>query len=147
MPAYDSYLEQLSRLVPRDAGVIANLNTEFYFDQGVLRDYRNLPYMASRRELENYLEINKIQYICFTDELDYIYENRPNYNVIYGNASFIKDLQSYCESDCTLVGTFENPMYGPRIISLLGTKAVSYTHLDVYKRQMLYWSNASFSSS
>lgn len=58
MPTYDSYLEQLSRLVPRDAGVIANLNTEFYFDQGVLRDYRNLPYMASRRELENYLEIN-----------------------------------------------------------------------------------------
>ncbi len=131
MPAYDSYLEQLSRLVPRDAGVIANLNTEFYFDQGVLRDYRNLPYMASRRELENYLEINKIQYICFTDELDYIYENRPNYNVIYGNASFIKDLQSYCESDCTLVGTFENPMYGPRIISLLGTK--EYASIRVYR--------------
>ena len=33
--------------------------------------------------------------------------------------------------DCTLVGTFENPMYGPRIISLLGTK--EYASIRVYR--------------
>ncbi|MCC8024494.1 MAG: glycosyltransferase family 39 protein [Clostridium sp.] len=119
LPDYSFYLGQLELLVPSGARVIANLNTEFYFDQGVLRDYRNLPYLKEPGALENYIQENKIQYILLSDELDYIYENRPYYNVIYGNASFIKDLKAYCLSSCTVAGSFENPLYGPRIISLV----------------------------
>ena len=123
--------EQLGQLVPKDSKVLANLNTGFYFDQGMLLDYRNLPYLEQGYSLDDYIRNNKIQYILMTDELDYIYENRPYYNVIYGNSSFIQDLGAYCASDCILAGTFENPLYGPRIISLIGNP--QYGTVSVYK--------------
>lgn len=140
-PSYSLYLEQLSGLIPKDANVIANLNTEFYFEQGNLRDYRNLPYLDSMQALEQYIEENKIQYIFLTDELDYIYENRPYYNVIYGNADFIKDLKTYCETRCTVSGTFENPQYAARIISLLNHS--EYSTVTIYK--VVYPSSLSLS--
>ncbi len=130
-PAYTEYLKQLGDLVPADARVIANLNTGFYFDQGTLLDYRNLPCLNGSDELAHYIEKNKIQYICLTDELDYIYENRPYYNVIYGNAAFIKDLKNYCETNGTRVGSFESPLYGTRIISLMDNP--DYFTVTVYK--------------
>lgn len=130
VPSYHSYLEQLSRLVPPDARTIANLNTGFYFDQGMLLDYRNLPYLENEHQLEQYITKNKIQYICLTDELDYIEENRPYYNVIYGNADFISMIKSYCRRSAVLAGSFENPMYGPRIISLTGNP--EYGTVTVY---------------
>ena len=130
-PSYTHYLEQLGQLVPKDSKVLANLNTGFYFDQGMLLDYRNLPYLEQGYSLDDYIRNNKIQYILMTDELDYIYENRPYYNVIYGNSSFIQDLGAYCASDCILAGTFENPLYGPRIISLIGNP--QYGTVSVYK--------------
>lgn len=130
-PSYDRYLEQLGSMVPQDAPVIANLNTGFYFRQGMLRDYRNLPYLKDGAELEAYIENNKIQYICFTDELDYIYENRPYYNALYGNAAFIRDLKVYCDSHCTLAGSFENPLYAARVTSLIGRR--EYATVLVYK--------------
>ena len=97
----------------------------------MLLDYRNLPYLEQGYSLDDYIQNNKIQYILMTDELDYIYENRPYYNVIYGNSSFIQDLGAYCASDCILAGTFENPLYGPRIISLIGNP--QYGTVSVYK--------------
>ncbi|MGL5437561.1 MAG: ArnT family glycosyltransferase [Lachnospiraceae bacterium] len=129
--SYDHYLEQLGELVPADATAIANLNTGFYFEQGKLRDYRNLPYLKDLNELEHYINENNVQYICLTDELDYIYENRPYYNVIYGNAAFIKDLKTYCESSCILVGSLQSPLYGPRIIHLTGQ--AEYATVTVYR--------------
>ena len=130
-PSYGSYLEQLGRLVPADARTIANLNTGFYFDQGMFLDYRNLPFLENEQQLEEYISKNKIQYICLTDELDFIEQNRPYYNVIYGNAAFIPMLKSYLERSARLVGSFENPMYGPRIISLVGSPG--YGTVSVYQ--------------
>ena len=130
-PSYAHYLDQLGQLVPKDLKVLGNLNTGFYFDQGMLLDYRNLPYLEQENSLDDYIRNNKIQYILMTDELDYIYENRPYYNVIYGNPSFIQDLGTYCASNCILAGTFENPLYGPRIISLIGNPR--YGTVSVYK--------------
>ena len=130
-PSYSYYLEQLEPLVPPDANVIGNLNKEFYFDQGVLRDYRNLPYLEVGQALETYLAEQKIQYILWSDELDYIYENRPYYNVIYGNSRFIKDLKGYCQNHCMAVGSFENPLYGTRIFSLLNDP--EYGTVTVYR--------------
>lgn len=130
-PSYSSYLEQLGSLVLPGEKTIANLNAGFFFEQGMLRDYRNLPYLTNREDLEQYIEENNIRYICLTEELDYIYENRPDYNVIYGNAAIFKDLKSYCETSCTLVGSFENPLYGARIITLL--KDPEYAAVTVYQ--------------
>lgn len=128
---YASYLEQIGELVPADAKTIANLNSGFAFDQGKLLDYRNLPYLDDIKDLDDYVRQNQIEYICITDELDYIYDNRPYYNVIYGNAAFIQDLKTYCEQNGSLIGRFESPLYSPRIISLINDPA--WAGVSVYQ--------------
>lgn len=130
-PTYEDFLTQLSSYVPSDSVTIGNLNTAFYFDPGVFRDYRNLPYLEGEEALAAYMEENKIQYVLYTDELDYIYENRPTYNVIYGNSAFIRDLKSYLETNCTLVGSFENARYASRILPILGD--TDYGTVTIYR--------------
>lgn len=130
-PTYKDFLAQLSLYVPADSVTLGNLNTAFYFDPGVFRDYRNLPYLNGEEALAAYIEDNKIQYVLYTDELDYIYENRPTYNVIYGNSTFIKDLKSYLKTNCTLVGSFENARYASRILPILGNP--DYGTVTVYR--------------
>ncbi len=130
-PTYENYLAQLSRFVPADAGIIGNLNTAFYFDPGVFRDYRNLPYLENEQQLKDYVKKNKIQYILYTDELDYIYENRPYYNVIYGNSEFIRILREYCQNCCRPAGAFQNSAYGSRILPLAGNP--DYGTVTVYQ--------------
>ena len=135
-PSYDGYLEQVASFVPRDEAVLANLNTGFYFEQGKLFDYRNLAYLKDQAELEGYIEKNKIRYIFYTDELDYIYENRPYYNAVYGNSGFIGELKEYCNTCCELAGSFENPVYGPRLTSLMGK--ADFATVKVYRVMASY---------
>lgn len=130
-PSYERYLGQLQQLIPGDQATIGNLNMGFHFDSGVLKDYRNLPYLDGFDALKQYVEENQIQYICISDELDFIYQNRPYYHVIYGNALFVKDLKDYCQLYCQPVGTIRNPQYAARIISLLQDPA--YETVTVYQ--------------
>lgn len=129
-PGYEAYLSQLQNAVPRKAMVIANLNTEFYFEAGYLRDYRNLPY-AQESGLEKYLEKNRIEYILYSTELDYLYEHRPYFNVIYGNTQFVPELKQFCEEKGEKVAEFVNRQYGNRVISILGQE--EYSRIIVYK--------------
>lgn len=140
-PPYDSYLEQIQALIPADSRTIGNLNMGFYFDSGMLRDYRNLPYLIDgnrqkEASLEQYIRDNQIRYICYSDELDFLYDHRPYYNVIYGNAVFAKELKDYCLNHCDLAGTIENPMYAARVISLLGDS--DYINIPNYKTIKVY---------
>jgi len=130
-PSCDSYLEQIAALVPEDAKVIGNLNMDFYFDQGKLLDYRNLPYLEGPEALKNYVKEQHIRYIFYTDELDYLYDHRPYYNAIYGNAMFTRDLKNFCLECCEPVGSFENPVYAARVISLIRDQ--SCNRVTVYK--------------
>ncbi|MEG1777662.1 MAG: hypothetical protein RR209_01670, partial [Angelakisella sp.] len=120
LPTYESYKEQLAATVPKDARVLGNLNTDFYFDNDCLRDYRNLPFALQKGSLEAYLEADKIEYILYSDELDYLYEHRPYYNVIYGNIMFRDELKRFCKESCTEVGQLQSVAYGARIMELVG---------------------------
>ncbi|MBR0092374.1 MAG: hypothetical protein IJP92_11810, partial [Lachnospiraceae bacterium] len=141
---YDGYMRELEALVPRDAKTIANLNTAFYFDQGKLLDYRNLPYVMQGESnadsgpaadapdpaggataspvsrIAAYVEENHVEYILYTAELDYLLSHRPYYNVIYGNIMFAEALKEYCETHCEVVGSFTDTRYGARVIALMG---------------------------
>jgi hypothetical protein len=46
--SYDDYLQQIAKVVQKNDTVLANLNTEFYFENGKLYDFRNL--LASRKK-------------------------------------------------------------------------------------------------
>lgn len=137
---YHAYLEEIEALVPADKKVLANLNTGFYFEQGCLRDYRNLPYitnseavvsMSEMCRLENYIRENEIEYILYSTELEYIYEHRPYFNVIYGDSRFVPVLKEFCEESCELTGEFVNTEYGSRVIGVMGQE--QYSHVQVYK--------------
>ncbi|MEG1894705.1 MAG: glycosyltransferase family 39 protein [Oscillospiraceae bacterium] len=130
-PSYGEYLGKISATVPRDASVIANLNADFYFDNGCLYDYRNLPFIKDVQQLEEYVSKHKIEYIIYSDELDFIYQNRPYYNVIYGNIMFLEPLKEFCTQHCTVAGEFFDGQYGVRIISLLN--GGEYGNVTVYK--------------
>jgi len=129
---YEEYLTQVSSYVKPEDRVIANLNMEFYFDNGALHDYRNLPYiMETDGTLTSYMEEHQIEYIFYTDELTYYFEHRPYYNSLYGNIMFAEDLLRYCENECVYLGSFENTRYAPRILELIGKE--EYATVKVYK--------------
>ncbi len=128
---YGTYLAHLSQYVPADAKTLANLNTGFYFAQGKLLDYRNLPYAMQTQSIASYLQENHVEYIVYTAELDYLFSHRPTYNLIYGNVMFVPELKDFCETRCTLVGQFESPLYAARVIHLL--EQPPYAHVWVYR--------------
>ena len=139
---YGAYLEELSKSVPKDAKTLANLNTGFYFEQGKLIDLRNLPYAVLEdnapsddetryQKLCAYLEETGIEYIVYSSELDYLYEHRPYYNVIYGNAVFVHALKRFCEERCEETASFTDLQYGARVINIMGDPA--YSRVSVYR--------------
>lgn len=131
-PSYDTYQEQISAYVTPKDKVLGNLNMYFYFENGALSDYRNLPFaMDADGSLKQYIEENNIEFIFYTDELTYYFEHRPYYNALYGNIMFADALKSYCETECEFIGTFENPWYAPRILELIGKE--EYGTVYVYR--------------
>ena len=126
------YGRQIRELVPEGAKVLGNLNAEFFMGYDCLRDYRNLPYAMEGEGLSGYLERNEIEYIIYHEELDYLWEHRPYYNVIYGNVMFVQELKNYCLNCCEEVGSFQNSRYGIRVAGILGQE--EYAEVTVYRR-------------
>lgn len=122
--SYDEYVDQLAEIVPPDARVLANLNAEYYFDYGVLHDYRNLSYLQDEEiKFSEYISQNRIEYIVYPAEMDLIYERRPVWNILYGNvAAYYEEMKAFLDEECRLVGSFNSPVYGMRITRYSGTQ-------------------------
>lgn len=121
--SYESYLGQIAALVPPQSTVIGNLNSEFYFENGKLLDYRNLAYLKeNNRTIADYVRENGVEYLILSDELTFIYSVRPKWNMIYGNVyNFHEELQAFVEQNCVEVGSFVNNCYGVRIREEMNT--------------------------
>ena len=114
---YQKYLDNISQYVKPSDTVLANLNSEYYFDNDKLFDYRNLYYLdANNLSFADYIKNNNIQYIIYSEELDYIYNSRPVWNVVYGNLYYYyDDMQTFLTDHTTLIANFESE-YGMRIV-------------------------------
>ncbi|WP_458785819.1 ArnT family glycosyltransferase [Vallitalea sediminicola] len=111
---YNVYLNDLS-VIPPDAKTLGNLNMEFYFDNNELLDYRNLTYLEENNmPFADYISANDIEYIIYTEELDYIHRN-PKWNVLYGKDYYYDEMNKYIAENCTLIHEFSNSLYGIRI--------------------------------
>lgn len=118
--SYDDYLGEIAKAVPRDSKVLANLNSEYYFENGKLLDYRNLSYLKDEgMSIEEYVRKNKIEYIVLSDEMDLIYSQRPVWNMIYGNPRYMEELHRFLEEHCVPVHRFRNDLYGIRIVQYI----------------------------
>ena len=114
---YQSYIHEIKAHVPDDANVLANLNTEFYFQNDTLFDYRNLHFLKDNDiSFESYIMERNIQYIIYPEEMDFIYNRRPVWNGIYGNLyPYYDDMQRFLKERCQVVHQFHSP-YGMRIV-------------------------------
>lgn len=113
---YEEVLEELAGAVPKDAKVLANLNLDYYFDNGSLYDYRNLMYLEKNNlDFEGYIQKNAIEYIIVHEEMDYIVETSPKWDILYGELTYYDDMNLFLETRCTLIHEFENPTYAMRI--------------------------------
>lgn len=106
--------------MPADSRVLANLNTDYYFKNGRLRDVRNLTYLKENGlSVEDYIRQNRIQYIILSDEMDFLYQRRPVWNMIYGNPRYVPELRQFTEEKCTLVHQFQDNTYGIRVVGYM----------------------------
>ncbi|MFW6282236.1 MAG: ArnT family glycosyltransferase, partial [bacterium] len=121
---YDNYLSEIESVVDKNDKVLANINAEYYFNNGSLLDYRNLAYLKENKlSFSEYIKSNEIEYIIYPEEMDFIYNTRPIWNILYGNLyPFYKDMKDFLHNDCTLVYSFTNKSYGMRINKYIGKK-------------------------
>ena len=113
--SYNDYLLEISKSIKSNEKTLANLNSEFYFDNNALLDYRNLAFLNDNNiSFEDYINDNKIEYIVFTEELEYIHRN-PKWTILYGDDRYYEDMVSFLNTKCSLKYSFSNPVYGIRI--------------------------------
>ncbi|TDQ00049.1 dolichyl-phosphate-mannose-protein mannosyltransferase [Halanaerobium saccharolyticum] len=129
---YQDYLQQIAEVVPRDARVLANLNTDYYFENGSLVDYRNLAYLQENNlSFADYINQNEIEYIIYPEEMDYIYNSRPSWNILYGNLyPYYQEMQHFLNQETELIKKFTNSTYPMRIVRKIGAKNWS---VKIYK--------------
>lgn len=119
---YEDYTNEIAKAVSPEDKVLANLNSEYYFDNGKLLDYRNLSYLKDvDMSVEDYIRENKIEYIILSDEMDLIYSQRPVWNMIYGNLRYMDELHQFLNENCTLVHYFQNNIYGIRMVQYMNS--------------------------
>jgi hypothetical protein len=113
---YEDFLGEIKSAVPEDMRVLANLNTEYAFSYDSLRDYRNLGYLDDNdMDFEDYVKSNSIEYIIYPQEMDFIYEMRPVWNIVYGNVyPYYDDMKQFLTQKCDRVHEFYSP-YAMRI--------------------------------
>lgn len=106
--------------IPNNSIVLSSIINEYTFQNGQIFDWRNLHFLKENNlTLENYIKQRKIEYIIIPEELSYIYNNRPYWNVLYGNLSnWYPMLTEFTEENCSLINEFESPGYGIRITAL-----------------------------
>ncbi len=121
---YQDYLEEIAEVIPQDARVLANLNTDYYFENGSLFDYRNLAYLEDNDlSFAEYIAKNEIEYIIYPEEMDFIYNSRPSWNILYGNLyPYYSEMQHFLEQETKLIKSFRNSTYAMRIVREIGQK-------------------------
>ncbi|HLV09105.1 MAG TPA: 4-amino-4-deoxy-L-arabinose transferase, partial [Halanaerobiales bacterium] len=123
-PGYEDYLQEIGSVINKDERVLANLNADYYFQNGKLFDYRNLAYLEENNlSFEEYIRLNQIEYIIYPEEMDFIYNSRPVWNILYGNLfPYYQDMKEFLSKNCQLVHEFTDRNYGMRISRYIGQK-------------------------
>ncbi|MGV8905617.1 MAG: ArnT family glycosyltransferase [Acetobacterium sp.] len=118
---YSEYEHTVSDFIDQDDIVLGNLNSEYAFGNGQFFDYRNLQYLDEKdMSFENYITSRNINTIIYYEELDYIYQNSPKYDVMYGDITTVyPEIQDFLGSHCQEIDSFSDPTYGTNIAPLI----------------------------
>lgn len=121
---YGNYLADIATVLDEDDKVLANLNSNYYFNNGKLLDYRNLAFLKENNlSFSEYIKTRGIEYIIYPEEMDFIYNSRPVWNILYGNLyPYYQEMNEFLREECKLVDSFTNKTYGMRIARYVGEK-------------------------
>lgn len=119
--SYNEYSMEIAEYTGNSGKVLANINLAFSLDYGRLCSYSDLDQVIAKKlKFSDYIELNKIEYIIWTEELDIIVKERPVWNDLYGNIySYYDDAVSFLDNKCTLVKDFRNKIYPVRIVDYM----------------------------
>jgi 4-amino-4-deoxy-L-arabinose transferase-like glycosyltransferase len=108
----------------RKIRLLANLNAEYALPEASFLDYRNIIHLRETGlDFSEYIRSRGITHILYSQELDFIYEKRPVWNILYGNvAAYYGDMKGFIAAHCASVGSFTSPGYGMRIVSQRGKR-------------------------
>ncbi len=121
--SYDRYLSEISQAIKPSDETLGNLNTEYYFENGKLHDYRNLAFLKNKgMSFETYIRSNNIKFIIFSEELDLIHELRPKWDGVYGPTDYYDEMKAFLRNNCQLQHEFTDSFYGIRIVRYIGLK-------------------------
>lgn len=112
---YNILGEKIKEVIPEDSKILGNLNLDYHFNNYSLYDIRNLTFLNKNYTFSNYIIDNNIEYIILYEEMEYIYNSKPKWDILYGKLNYYEDMIFYLEKNCTLISEFENPTYGMRI--------------------------------
>lgn len=117
---YENYLLSIEQNLQDNSVVLGNLSAGFLFEEGTFFDIRNLAYLDENNiTLKDYIKINNINTIIYYEELDYIHRNKQ-WTILYGDDNFYyDDLNKFIDTNCSLVGSFNHPVYGMRIVQYM----------------------------
>ncbi len=118
--SFREYNTTLSDYIPMNSRVLGNLNGGLAFSPHNFLDWRNLEYLESEGlSFTEYIISREIEYIVVSSELDYIYNTRPVWNILYGNLyPWYAEYENYILESCRLEAEFSSPGYGMRITPL-----------------------------
>ncbi|MEK6264485.1 MAG: glycosyltransferase family 39 protein [Clostridium sp.] len=120
---YNNYLNNISKTVKKDDVVLANLNSEFYFQNGKLHDYRNLAFLKENNmTFKDYIYRYNIKFIIYPEEMDIINSESPRWDAFYGRLTYYNEMNLFLENNCTLVNEFDDKTYGTRISRYINEK-------------------------
>jgi len=118
---YRDYLSGLRAAVPPDQPVLGNLNTAFAFEPGSLHTYRDLARLTG--SISDYLVDQGIRYVLLPSEMDAIFAERPQWNLLYGNLyPYYDELLSVLDSRGARIDVIEAPVYAMRIVPYMESR-------------------------
>lgn len=114
---YNKYINSLQPAIGQEEKVLININGSYAFPTENIFDYRNLHYLDNYNlSFEEYIIENDITYIVYPEEMDFIYEKRPTWNIVYGNVyPYYEDMTTFLSDQCELITEFTSP-YAMRIL-------------------------------
>lgn len=120
---YNNYLNNISKTVKKDDAVLGNLNSEFYFNNDKLHDYRNLAFLKENNmTFKDYVYKYNIKFIIYPEEMDVIYNESPRWDAFYGKLNYYDEMKHFLKNNCTLVNEFNDKTYAMRIARYVNEK-------------------------
>lgn len=113
---HDDY-RTLEEHLQLEGKVLANLNLDYHFENGQLVDYRNL---WNVEDFEGYIKKHDISYIILSEEMSYIHQTSPKWDILYGSLPYYDKMIEYIDT-CELIDSFESKTYGMRIARYVDT--------------------------